>query len=207
MIVFFVTVTTLSEFVRGWRIRRSMTGEGVFIALGRLMMRNRRRYGGYIVHLGLFMMTLGIVGHSFYSQEVTKAVKVGDTITIGKYELAFKGLEERPEGKNSVIYADLDIKKNGLPAGKITPEKIFYTYWEQPRTEVAIKGNPIEDLYVILAGWEDQTHATFQINVNPLIWWLWFGGYVVVIGTLFAVWPGKGSGIGPRYTTGLKITK
>lgn len=202
-IAFFVILTTLMEFVKGTLVRRKMTGEGVITALGSLMTRNRRRYGGYLVHIGIFLITLGVLGESVYSVETLKNVKVGEKIEIegrfNDYQLTFNGMEKRQEGKNDVYYADLEVMKNGKPAGIIRPEKIKYFYWPQPRTEVAIKSGPVDDLYVTLAGWNKfPDEATFKVNVNPLVYWMWMGGYILVFGAVFALWPGKG------YKPGLK---
>ena len=165
------------------------------------MTRNRRRYGGYTIHLGIILISLAIIGSGAYKQEVTKQVSVGETITIDDYAITFNGLRQRQEGENDVVYAEMPVMKDGQVIGTITPEKVFYATWEQPSTEVAIKGTLVEDLYVILATWENSGQtATFKVHVNPLMSWMWIGGYILVLGTIFAVWPGKGSQLGPKYT-------
>ncbi|MBO8168605.1 MAG: heme lyase CcmF/NrfE family subunit [Thermoanaerobacteraceae bacterium] len=202
----FVILTIVQEFYRGTVVRHRMTGEGYLTALGRLTVRNRRRYGGYIVHLGIVFIVLAVIGSYGYKLEVTKQVKPGETITIGDYTLTYNGLMEKREGANAVVYAEMPVVKGGKHIGTITPEKVFYKNWQQPGTEVAIRGTLAEDLYVILATWEwdektqSVTSATFKVNVNPLMSWMWIGGYLLVLGTIFAVWPGKGSRLGPKYT-------
>ena len=197
----FVILTILQEFYRGTAVRHRMTGEGYITALGKLMVRSRRRYGGYTVHLGIVLIVLAVIGSYGYNTEVTKQVSAGESITAGNYTLTFNGLQEKPEGENTIVFADMPVTKNGKSIGKITPEKVFYATWDQPGTEVAIKGNLTEDLYVILASWEQNGKvATFKVNINPLMSWMWIGGYIMVLGTIFAVWPGKGSQLGPKYT-------
>lgn len=191
--VFFVLFATLTEFIKGTIVRSKMTGEGFLTALGRLISGNRRRYGGYIVHIGLFLMALGVAGESFYSVETIKAVNVGEEIKIGRindYRLTFNGVKAEMSGNNEVVYADLQVTQNGRPAGIIRPEKIYYPNWENPRTQVVIKGSLTEDLYVMLAGWSNKgMEGTFEVHVNPLINWLWIGGYFLLLGTVFALWP------------------
>jgi cytochrome c-type biogenesis protein CcmF len=101
-----------------------------------------------------------------------------------------------------VVYAELTASKDGKPIGTLQPEKVFYSTHPNPSTEVAILGGLVEDLYVILAGWEKDGRATLKILVNPLVAWMWIGGYVMVAGTVFALWPGRGAEIGPKYVRG-----
>ncbi len=200
-VAWFVLFTIAQEFYRGVRVRHRMTGEPYLTALGRLMVRNRRRYGGYLIHMGIILIAFAVIGMGVYKQEVTKQVNAGETIMIEDYILTFNGLRERPEGRNAVVYAEMPVVKGGKAIGTVTPEKVFYENWDQPSTEVAIRGSLAEDLYVILATWENSGKtATFKVHVNPMMSWMWIGGYILVLGTIFAVWPGKGSQLGPKYT-------
>ncbi|PKM82069.1 MAG: cytochrome C biogenesis protein [Firmicutes bacterium HGW-Firmicutes-14] len=198
----FVTIATLAEFVKGTTVRMRMTGENPLAALGKLMVRNRRRYGGYIIHLGTIMLIAGIIGSQTYDRVVEKTVAYGETIRIDNYEITYQHLAERRDGKNDVVYAELTASKDGKPIGTLQPEKVFYSTHPNPSTEVAILGGLVEDLYVILAGWEKDGRATLKILVNPLVAWMWIGGYVMVAGTVFALWPGRGAEIGPKYVRG-----
>jgi len=161
---------------------------------GAVRQSSRRRLGAYLAHLGLVLLTLGVVGDGFYSQEKIVTLQAGETVTLqslAEYTIAFDGLEMRQEGANTVIYGDLGIEKDGRQLKTMRPEHIYYPSWQSPRNEVAILGGPLEDLYIVLAGWDDQgRQATFQIHVNPLISWLWTGGYLAVCGGLLALWPG-----------------
>ena len=197
---FFVLTGTLWEIIKGVGVRMKMTGENLVVALGRLLIRNRRRYGGYIIHLGLIMLIIGIIGSHTYERVEQKTVRYGESIQIADYTLTYTNLAERTEGKTGVVYADLKVSKGGESLGQVEPEKKFYPTHETPASEVAIRGSLKEDLYVILAGWEKDGRATFKVQINPLVAWLWIGGYVMVFGTVFALWPGKGAQVGGKYT-------
>lgn len=196
----FVLFTIFQEFYRGMRVRHRATGEAYPLVLIRLMVRNRRRYGGYIIHLGIILIALAVVGTGAYKQEVTQQVSVGEKIVIDDYTLTFNGLRQRLEGENTVVYADISVDKGGTNIGALTPENVFYKTWDQPSSEVAIHGTLAEDLYVALASWKDKGRtATFKVHINPLMSWMWIGGYILVLGTIFALWPGRGSRLGPKY--------
>ncbi len=195
----FVLVVHIVEFVIGVKARMKMTEENMFAALFHLVTRNRRRYGGYIVHIGIISMAVGIVGSSMYDVEELRALSVGESLVIRDYELKYEGLEQVAEGANDVVFADLTVTKGGKYLTQIQPEKIFYPTWPQPRTEVALHSTFKEDLYVILSGWESDGTATFKVKVNPLINWIWYGGYILVIGTIIALWPGRYGNFVPKY--------
>lgn len=208
VVAFFVALTTLREYLKGIGARRRNTGEGLVTAFWNLVSKNRRRWGGYLVHLGVVLMAVGIIGSNVYQVEVTKTVARGETIQVGDYALTYNGLQEKQEGDQTVVYAEMPVTYKGKDLGTVKPEKIFYTYWEQPSTEVALKSSLKEDLYVVLSGWEaGGEKATFKVDINPLVNLLWLGGYVLIFGTLFALWPGEGSHISPRYVQNLGSTK
>jgi len=98
-----------------------------------------------------------------------------------------------------VVYADVEVSKDGGNPFAIKPEKVFYPTSEQPSTEPAIESTWLEDFYITLAGWEQDQSVSFKVNINPLVKWLWAGGYVLVFGSIFALWPGRGSGVGAKY--------
>ncbi|SJZ93119.1 heme lyase CcmF/NrfE family subunit [Selenihalanaerobacter shriftii] len=187
---FFVFLTTILEFYKGIKARMKMTDEGVITALGRLVSRNRRRYGGYIVHLSVIIMIIGITGSSAYKKQTEVTVKKGEVIEFEGYSMKYNGLRINEDPNKTTVYADLNIKKNGKPYTKLTPAKQYFKTWEEPVTEVDFESGIKEDLYLILAGWsESGKQAIFQVVVNPLVSWLFFGVNVLVIGTLIAVWP------------------
>jgi cytochrome c-type biogenesis protein CcmF len=198
-ICIFVATSTIQDVIKGVLVRRSMTGEGIMISLGRLVTRNRRRYGGYIIHMGIVMMIVGIAGSNTYNQEFTKNVKPGQSVQVEGYNVSFKGMQEISKGSNQIVYADISVTNEKGSMSALRPEKVFYPTAEQPSTEPAIWSTWAEDFYVTLAGWEQDQSVTFKFNINPLVKWLWSGGYVLIAGTLFALWPGRGSGVGAKY--------
>ncbi len=138
---------------------------------------------------------IGVIGNAFFTVETMQNVTVGETFSVGKiydYDITFQGVKSREDGVNVVIYTDLLVERNGQPVEILTPEKVFYPNWESPRTEIEILGGPIEDLYIVLAGWgEEGMEATLEVHVNPLMNWLWIGGYILILGTLLVLWPAK----------------
>jgi cytochrome c-type biogenesis protein CcmF len=193
-------ITHFLEFYRGVQARRKMTKEKPLTALYRLMIRNRRRYGGYIVHLGIAFITMGIIGSQNYDVETMKTLPLGGSLEINNYRLNYERLDQKREGINDIVYADVTVFKNGKRLGTFQPEKVFYGNWEQPSSEVAIISSMKEDLYIVLSAWEDDGKATFVVKVNPMMNWLWMGSFMIVIGALFAVWNGKYGNVTPRYT-------
>jgi cytochrome c-type biogenesis protein CcmF len=199
IVISFAIITHLQEFVRGTLARSRLTGEGAITALRNLLGKNRRRYGGYIIHLGIFMLAAAMVGEGFYGEEKTTSVRAGEIIQIGQYDLLFNKLDAKREGPNEIVFADMSVYKGDEFLGKMYPEKIFYPTWDQPRTNVAVRGTLAEDLYIVLAGWDQDGTTALKIDINPLMMWAWIGMYTMILGTLFALWPGKGSDLGPKY--------
>ncbi|SES42161.1 heme lyase CcmF/NrfE family subunit [Salipaludibacillus aurantiacus] len=197
-IISFMVLTHLVEFIRGTRARRKVTKEAVPVALFRLMIRSRRRYGGYIVHLGIALIAFGIVGSNF-DVERMETLSIGESMEIDRYTLTYENLGQRTEGVNDIVFANIAVEENGRELGYIQPERIFYLNWEEPSTEVAVRSTLREDLYVVLSGWEEDQRATFQVKVNPLVKWIWIGSYVLVIGSIFAIWGGRYGQVTPRY--------
>jgi cytochrome c-type biogenesis protein CcmF len=199
-VIILLLITHYLEFHRGVKARRKMTKETPLVALYRLMIRNRRRYGGYIVHLGIAFITMGIIGSQNYDLETMKTVELGQSIELKEYRINYEKLDQKKEGINDIVYADLTVFKNGKRLGTYQPEKVFYGNWEQPSSEVAIISSLKEDLYIVLSAWEDDGKATFVVKINPMMNWLWIGSFMIVIGALFAVWNGKYGNVTPRYT-------
>lgn len=186
----FVMATIVIEFYRGVKARRKMTEEPVFEAFWRLLIRNRRRYGGYLIHLSMVLMVLGFTGEGVYKQEKIYTVKPGQVMTIGDYELRYNGLSGDQRGRVESVYADLEVIQKGRPLpGALRASKEFHPNSEQPTTRVGIKGGLKEDLFVILNGWERDMTANFKIYINPLVAWIWLGEYLMVAATIFSIWP------------------
>jgi cytochrome c-type biogenesis protein CcmF len=180
----------VSEFVRGTIARRSATGEPAHSALISLVARNRRRYGGYLVHLGIVFMGFGVLGSQFFQQERQVALRTDQSVEIGRYLLAFRGLGERTEHGARVVMAQVDVFENGRFVETMEANKRFYRNFErQPATGIPIRSTMLDDLYVVLAGWDGTQSASFLVFLNPLMMWIWLGGIVLVIGTFICLWP------------------
>jgi cytochrome c-type biogenesis protein CcmF len=194
--VAFTTVVTLLEFWRAMRARHRNTGEGYLRALWTLLGRNRRRYGGYLVHLGVIMLAIGVIGTQFFQVETQRNLAVGESLTItspftGEYSLTYKGLESLPAPDDLMrTGATLAVSHGERVIGDLRPTHDLFVPQQQPMTIPATRYSLIEDLYVIVAGWEDGgATATFKAYVNPLVNWLWIGGLVFILGTAVAAWP------------------
>ncbi len=186
----FVIYTMVVEFHRGAVARATMVGESYGVALLGLVRKNQRRYGGYIVHLGVVLMFIGIAMSSVYQVEQQFTVKKGESFTIDRYTLRYDSIKEAEDSHVARLIAQLTVlDEDGNEISHLSPEKRFYKKPEQPSTEVAYRSTLRDDLYVILGSADKNDTATFQVYVNPLIAWLWIGGIVLVLGTLVAVYP------------------
>ncbi|MCB0177992.1 MAG: heme lyase CcmF/NrfE family subunit [Anaerolineae bacterium] len=192
----FTLTATLIEYWRGVSARHRSRGESYPVALWTLIQRNRRRYGGYMVHIGVILVAIGIIGSRFYQVETQQNLAVGESMTIasdliGTYELTYQGLREGQSPDDRLITeAVLSVNFNGQPAGEIVPIREFFVVQQQPMTIPDKRSTLADDLYVILAGWEGTGEtATFKAYINPLVNWIWVGGVVFILGTLIAAWP------------------
>lgn len=200
----FVLAVIVIEFWKGTRARSRIEGENPAVAFVHLIRKNRRRWGGYIVHVGVVVMFAGFAG-SAYDQEVRASVEPGESISIASpfghtYNLRYEGLSTAIEPGHMVQWvATLSVERDGVLLGPLNTERRLYVVQGQPVTEVGIRSNFLEDLYVILAtldegvgmGTDPRFHrATFQVMVNPLVPWIWYGGLILALGTLISLWPG-----------------
>jgi cytochrome c-type biogenesis protein CcmF len=189
-LVAFVATTIIAEFRRGVAARRHMVHENPAQALAGLFSKNNRRYGGYVVHVGVLLAFVGIVGSSFFKIAVKQSVKQGQSFAIGPYQLKYMGVTPFQDSHLASVTAQVEVIRDGREIATMTPEKLFYLRQQQPATHVAIRSTPLNDLYVVLAGLDQKTGlATFQVFLTPLVFWLWAGGLVMVLGTAIAVWP------------------
>jgi cytochrome c-type biogenesis protein CcmF len=175
------------EFHRGACARRR-SGENYIQALGTLLSRNQRRYGGYVVHLGIVCVMVGITGANFQTEQ-SATLKVGESFRIKNYELRLDHLHVSRADGAEVLAAELALLRNGVELGALIPEKRFYQRQDQLTTEVAIYSTPKEDLYVVPASVNQDNSAVFKAYVNPLVMWLWIGGVILCIGTTVVMWP------------------
>lgn len=193
----FVVLSLLSMLARDLTTRRRSSGEGYLRALDALLSKSRRRYGAYVVHLGIVLITIGVTGSMTYKSERLIALNPGESTTIDGYELHYldytvETLNPEPETYQSrVRFATiLDVRTAGSNVATLVPEKNYHYALENPWvTEVAIRTTLKEDLYVILASLDEDGLAAFQVFINPLVSWIWIGGAVLLAGTVIAAWP------------------
>ncbi len=202
-VVSMVVVSILYEFARGVRARIQTQGEHPLLALLRLMGRNRRRYGGYLVHLAVIMIGLGFVGDAFFKYETQGTLAIGERLEFEGYELEFNGLEHYPgsDGRD-VAEATTTLYEDGRPIRVLNPRRDYFVVQQQPMTIPAVHSTIAGDVYVLLVGWEEigLSASTFKIYVNPLVNWTWFGGLLLVVGALVAAWPESGFMIRKSYS-------
>ncbi len=192
-------VAVLVNFFHSVRVERSHTGAGLLPVAWRLLDANHRRWGGFVVHLGMALLIVGFAGSSLFPDKTTHQVGPGESFDVGRYTLTFNGLKEVKRGNYTAVVASIDAK---LPGGKVidvSPERRFYDKRpDEPSAQVAIRSNWREDLYLILAGWEANGKVTaIQAIINPLTMWIWIGSAVLAIGSIICLLPriGKAAGI------------
>jgi cytochrome c-type biogenesis protein CcmF len=191
-LVSFVVMAIALEFWKGVAARRRRLGEDPLRALMRLIGRNRRRYGGYLVHLAVIMIGLAFVGDAFFQQETQGALSLGQELTIGDYRLRYDDLRQYPaEDGRHVLEATVSLFRDDRFVSQLRPRRDFFIVQEQPVTVPGVHSTLGQDVYVVLVGWEELSgrSATFKVYVNPLINWAWLGGALMVAGVFVAGWP------------------
>ncbi len=185
-----VLTTIVQEFWRGSGVRQRATGTDRFTAMIGLFARSRRRYAGYIVHLGIVLIFFGFAGNGFKLEEQIN-LEPGQQVVIGDYLVKFEALKVTDDGQKQMITGHTTVTKEGASIGGMYPARWFFRGREdEPTTEVAIRRGFADDLYIVLAGYELETQrATFEVTVNPLVNWVWFGFGVLGIGTILSLLP------------------
>ena len=214
----FVAGTIVQEFYRGARARRRMHGESILLALGRLIGRNRRRYGGYIVHVAVLIYFVAFAGMAF-KREQEATLKPGDSVEMTSpfghsYRFTHMGISQYEALNRIVSAATVEVSKDGKSLGLMKSEKrqhvdSFKRPTFEPSTEVGIRSGLQEDVYIVYAGSVNGTEeAVYRFNINPLVWWVWFGGFVLALGGILTMWPGGGptSSVPRRVQAGYEVT-
>ncbi len=187
----FVLSTILYEWFRGTRAYHRTRAENYLKAFLSLIGTNRPRYGGYIVHIAIILIAIGVIGSSLYDIEKEATLTLGESMSIKNYTLTYEDMDRYETQSKEVVTATLSVYNKGKFIGKLVPEKYFHRSYEQPVTEVAIRATLLEDLYVILVGWDEDGTTAFKVLVNPLVNWIWVGGGVFLLGGLIAFWPDR----------------
>ena len=187
----FVALTVLIEFYKGGKSIAAKNDMNLLRAMVELTHRNTRRYGGYLVHMGIVLMFIGFTGHAFNQSEV-KELNNGDRMRVGKYDLQMVNLQQGENENYAWHRATMRVSKNGEFLGLLEPEKRFYIASKQGTSEVGIRQRPNEDLYLNFGGMsDDNQRAVIQAYVFPLVSWIWVGGLVLIGGTFICLVPSK----------------
>ena len=196
----FVMGTVVQEFARGMRARHRQYGEVYPLAFFHLIARNRRRYGGYVVHTGIVMLFVAFAGMAFKT-ETEASLKPGQSVTLASpygwtYTFKHLGVSQYDALNRQVTAGTVVVSRNGRSIGTMVPEKRqhvdgFGNPTFEPSTAPAIRSDLREDLYVVLGGVVNGTEtAVYRFTINPLVWWVWYGGMIVALGGVIVMWPG-----------------
>lgn len=193
-LVSLVVGTTIGDLYWASRARQKNTHERLHIAFARLLSRNRRRYGGYLIHLSVMVLAIGVIGSRAYSTDETSALAKGQSFTTQGYTLKFEDIAGNiPDGEGILTTATVGVYEGGQRIATLQPGNVYYSRQQQPETEPAIYHDPPwfrRDLYLIINGWTSNFETvSFRAYVNPMINWVWFGGFLFLISTIVTLWP------------------
>ena len=177
----FTTTAIAAEFIRGSRVHRSREGVGWATALGRTLLRNRRRYGGYVVHLGVILLVLGVSGSAF-KVERARHLAQGESMRIGEYTLRYEELVRGETPEKEISQANIAATDGDGNVYALEPQRNLHKVQQQFQSEVAIRSTPVEDLYVVVTAVDSDGAASVRAFVNPLTWWIWAGAAVMALG-------------------------
>ncbi len=185
-----VAGTILQEFWRGAAVRKRTTGTDLFTALVGLFARSRRRYAGYVIHLGIVLIFLGFAGGGFGREEQAK-LNPGQQVEVAPFLVRYVALTVTDDGRKQAVTAEVEVLRDGKSLGKMYPAKWFFrNREEEPTTEIALLRGIAGDLYINLAAYQvDTQEATLEVKINPLVNWIWMGVGVMLIGTIIALLP------------------
>jgi cytochrome c-type biogenesis protein CcmF len=189
----FVLATIVMEFARGTRARKALGATTWPGAFGSLVSRNRRRYGGYVVHASIVMLAIGVAGSSAFDSVAEAKLARGDSLQIGDYTLVYRSLDERQAVNATEIRATLDVRRGGKELGTLQAGKNAYTVEEQVSNEVGIRSDKVtgEDLFVIAEQIDADGSVYFRVFVKPLVNLIWLSGLVFLLGSVITLWPDR----------------
>jgi cytochrome c-type biogenesis protein CcmF len=193
----FVAATIVLQMAQGIVARMRAAGENILVATAQAVGNNRRRYGGQIIHFSILLIVMGITGSQAYQTEVQVALATGESVEVNGYTLAYQEYTYRQieqSGNKVLNQAVIDVYRGSRKLATVRPERNLHSNVEGAVTEVALRPNLKEDLYIVLASMEPDGLAAFQVLINPMVVWLWIGGAVLILGTLVAAWPPKRRG-------------
>jgi cytochrome c-type biogenesis protein CcmF len=187
----FVAATIVLEFARGTRARKALGATSWPGAFSSLISRNRRRYGGYVVHASIVLLALGVAGSSAFDSVAEARLDRGQSMEIADYTHVYRSLDERQSANATEIRATLDVRRGDRDLGALEAGKNAYTIEEQVSNEVGIRSDRLtgEDLFVIAEQIDPDGTVYFRVFVKPLVNLIWIAGLVFLLGSLIALWP------------------
>jgi cytochrome c-type biogenesis protein CcmF len=186
----FLIATIFLEFWTGARARSRLKGEAMAVAFPRLLWQMRRRYGGFVAHLGLAIMVVGIIGSSYYKVENQATLQKNQSMEVGEYTLRYDEMKRFKDRNRETYAAVLSVFKGDRDLGQIMAEKRFYSKADNPTTEVALRSTLLEDLYITMPAFGKQRwEVTLNASVNPLQIWVWIGSFIMLLGGVMAIVP------------------
>ncbi len=178
----------IQEWARGARVRHRR-GENYALAFGRLIAANRPRYGGYIAHLAVVLLALGIIGSSFYDIQQDVILAPGAETKVGGYTVKYLGSRTQERADRAEFFNDVEVTTQNGEVFRMTTWRAFYPDFRMAATRPAIRSTPVDDLYIVSSETLEDGRVAFRILVNPLVWWMWLAGPVLILGTVVALWP------------------
>jgi cytochrome c-type biogenesis protein CcmF len=193
-----LAATSAAEIARAARVRSRLTRLGTFAAFRGLFARNPRRYGGYLVHLGVAVVVIGMAG-SFFRAQTEVDVAPGSTFRFAGYSFVYRRLDQFAAPDKDVNLAVVDLYRRGRRIDTLRPQLNFHRNWDQPQSEIAIRTTPVADIYVVLAAIDpgQAQSGVFRVHYNPLVLWVWVGAAIAVLGGLLALLAGRRRKHGP----------
>ncbi|MCH7575189.1 MAG: heme lyase CcmF/NrfE family subunit [Candidatus Marinimicrobia bacterium] len=191
-LVVFVFTGIVLEVFHGVTARKRMTGEGTWTALLSMVDKNRTRYGGYIVHIGILLMFIGFAGRAFTKEQDVSLGK-GESMVLGGYTFTLDNFYTQQRPTHTAFVADVAVTREHKPVTMLHPERRIYANFEEtPNTEVAIYSRPLQDIYAIVGGMNPDTQKiVLKIMLNPLVQMVWIGGFIMMLGTLVTIRPSR----------------
>ena len=189
----FVLATIVLEFVRGTRARKALGATSWPSAFSSLISRNRRRYGGYVVHAAIVLFAIGVAGSSAFDSVAEAKLAKGESMGIGDYTLEYRSLQERTGANATEIRATLGVRRGDRDLGTLQAGKNAYTIEQQVSNEVGIRSDRLtgEDLFVIAEQIDPDGSVYFRVFVKPLVNLIWLAGLVFLVGSLITLWPDR----------------
>ena len=186
-----VSTSIIAEWTRGVLARRRSAGDNPLVGFARLIAANRPRYGGYVVHLAVVMVALGVLGQSFYGIQRDVALSPGQSVTVADYRMVYVDTTALAFADRTEFRTTVEVYRDGALLAVMHPRRTFHPDHNMASTRAAIRSTPVEDFYVVPSENREDGAVGFRILVNPLVWWMWVAGPVMILGTVIALWPAR----------------